>query len=209
MIRVEVDVALQWNTTYQPAIFSFANAINTHEGGTHMVGFRTALTRVVNAYARANGLLKEKDENLSGEDVAEGLAAVISVRLPEPQFEGQTKTKLGNTHIRGIVDSASNTALAEYFEEHPAEAKAIVAKIVEAARAGEAGKVDSFDIFQHWYPNMLHALRVLHEGGGGLLWNAWQSCGEPFFSIRSLRIGKVTVKVGIFAKYEARLSSVT
>ena len=122
---VEVDVALQWNTTYQPAIFSFANAINTHEGGTHMVGFRTALTRVVNAYARANSLLKEKDENLTGEDVAEGLAAVISVRLPEPQFEGQTKTKLGNTHIRGIVDSATNSALAEYFEEHPSEAKAI------------------------------------------------------------------------------------
>ena len=132
---VEVDVALQWNTTYQPAIFSFANAINTHEGGTHMVGFRTALTRVVNAYARANSLLKEKDENLTGEDVAEGLAAVISVRLPEPQFEGQTKTKLGNTHIRGIVDSATNSALAEYFEEHPSEAKAIANKVVSAARA--------------------------------------------------------------------------
>ena len=137
---VEVDVALQWNTTYQPAIFSFANAINTHEGGTHMVGFRTALTRVVNAYARANSLLKEKDENLTGEDVAEGLAAVISVRLPEPQFEGQTKTKLGNTHIRGIVDSATNSALAEYFEEHPSEAKAIANKVVSAARARAAAR---------------------------------------------------------------------
>ena len=137
---VEVDVALQWNTTYQPAIFSFANAINTHEGGTHMVGFRTALTRVVNSYARANSLLKEKDENLTGEDVAEGLAAVISVRLPEPQFEGQTKTKLGNTHIRGIVDSATNSALAEYFEEHPSEAKAIANKVVSAARARAAAR---------------------------------------------------------------------
>ena len=137
---VEVDVALQWNMTYQPSIFSFANAINTHEGGSHMVGFRTAVTRVVNSYARANNLLKEKDENLSGEDVAEGLAGVISVRLPEPQFEGQTKTKLGNTHVRGIVDSATNQALAEYFEEHPAEAKAIAQKTVSAARARAAAR---------------------------------------------------------------------
>jgi len=137
---VEIDVALQWNTTYQPSIYSFANAINTHEGGSHLVGFRTAVTRVVNSYARANNLLKEKDENLTGEDVAEGLAAVISVRLPEPQFEGQTKTKLGNTHVRGIVDSATNTALAQYFEEHPAEAKAIANKTVSAARARAAAR---------------------------------------------------------------------
>ena len=137
---VEIDVALQWNQTYQPSIYSFANAINTHEGGSHLVGFRTAVTRVVNSYARANGLLKEKDENLTGEDVAEGLAAVISVRLPEPQFEGQTKTKLGNTHVRGIVDSASNSALAQYFEEHPAEAKAIGQKVVSAARARAAAR---------------------------------------------------------------------
>ena len=137
---VEIDVALQWNMTYQPSIFSFANAINTHEGGSHMVGFRTAVTRVVNSYARANNLLKEKDENLSGEDVAEGLAGVISVRLPEPQFEGQTKTKLGNTHVRGIVDSATNQALAQYFEEHPAEAKAIAQKTVSAARARAAAR---------------------------------------------------------------------
>ena len=137
---VEIDVALQWNMTYQPAIFSFANAINTHEGGSHMVGFRTAVTRVVNSYARANNLLKEKDENLTGEDVAEGLAGVISVRLPEPQFEGQTKTKLGNTHVRGIVDSATNQALAQYFEEHPAEAKAIAQKTVSAARARAAAR---------------------------------------------------------------------
>ena len=137
---VEIDVALQWNQTYQPSIYSFANAINTHEGGSHLVGFRTAVTRVVNSYARANGLLKEKDENLTGEDVAEGLAAVISVRLPEPQFEGQTKTKLGNTHVRGIVDSASNSALAEYFEEHPSEAKAIGQKVVSAARARAAAR---------------------------------------------------------------------
>ncbi len=137
---VEIDVALQWNMTYQPSIYSFANAINTHEGGSHLVGFRTAVTRVVNSYARANNLLKEKDENLTGEDVAEGLAAVISVRLPEPQFEGQTKTKLGNTHVRGIVDSATNQALAQYFEEHPAEAKAIAQKTVSAARARAAAR---------------------------------------------------------------------
>jgi DNA gyrase subunit B len=137
---VEIDVALQWNMTYQPSIYSFANAINTHEGGSHLVGFRTAVTRVVNSYARANSLLKEKDENLTGEDVAEGLAAVISVRLPEPQFEGQTKTKLGNTHVRGIVDSATNSALAQYFEEHPAEAKAIAQKTVSAARARAAAR---------------------------------------------------------------------
>ena len=137
---VEVDVALQWNGTYQPSIYSFANAINTHEGGSHLVGFRTAVTRVVNSYARAGGLLKEKDENLTGEDVAEGLAAVISVRLPEPQFEGQTKTKLGNTNVRGIVDSATNTALAQYFEEHPSEAKAVSQKVVSAARARAAAR---------------------------------------------------------------------
>jgi DNA gyrase subunit B len=137
---VEVDVALQWNGTYQSSIYSFANAINTHEGGTHLVGFRTAVTRVVNTYARASGLLKEKDENLTGEDVAEGLAAVISVRLPEPQFEGQTKTKLGNTPIRGIVDSSVNSALAEYFEEHPGEARAISQKVVAAARARAAAR---------------------------------------------------------------------
>jgi len=137
---VEVDVALQWNGTYQPSIFSFANAINTHEGGSHLVGFRTAVTRVVNSYARAGGLLKEKDENLAGEDVAEGLAAVISVVPLAPQIEGQTKTKLGNTNVRGIVDSATNTALAQYFEEHPSEAKAVAQKVVSAARARAAAR---------------------------------------------------------------------
>lgn len=138
--EVEVDIALQWNGTYQASIFSFANAINTHEGGSHLVGFRTAVTRVVNSYARAAGLLKEKDENLSGEDVGEGLAAVISIRLPEPQFEGQTKTKLGNPSVRGIVDSAVNGALSEFFEEHPNEAKAIAQKVVLAARARAAAR---------------------------------------------------------------------
>ncbi len=138
--EVEVDVALQWNESYQPSVFSFANAINTHEGGSHLVGFRTALTRVVNSYARSAGFLKEKDENLTGEDVAEGLAAVISIRLPEPQFEGQTKTKLGNPSVRGIVDSAVNGALAMFFEEHPAEAKAIANKVIMAARARTAAR---------------------------------------------------------------------
>ena len=154
--EVEVDVALQWNGTYQPSVYSFANAINTHEGGSHLVGFRTALTRVVNSYARSSGLLKEKDESLSGEDVAEGLAAVVSIRLPEPQFEGQTKTKLGNPSVRGIVDSAVNAGLAEFFEEHPAEARAIAQKVVLAARARAAAR------------KAREAARKTAFGGGGL-----------------------------------------
>ena len=114
-----VEVALQWNSSYQESVFSFANNINTHEGGSHMSGFRSALTRTLNRYAREKGQLKEKDENLTGEDIREGLTAVISVKLQDPQFEGQTKTKLGNPGMEGFVASVVNTKLAEFLEENP------------------------------------------------------------------------------------------
>jgi DNA gyrase subunit B len=136
----EVEVAMQWNNSYQESIFSFANNINTHEGGTHLSGFRAALTRTLNAYARAKGLLKEKDDNLAGEDVREGLTAVISVKLHDPQFEGQTKTKLGNPPIRSLVEETVNRKLAEFFEENPAEAKRIISKSIDAARARSAAR---------------------------------------------------------------------
>ncbi len=110
---------MQWNSTYQESIFSFANNINTHEGGSHLSGFRSALTRTINKYARDRGELKEKDENLSGEDIREGLTAVISAKLADPQFEGQTKTKLGNPGMAGFVESVVNTKLAEFLEENP------------------------------------------------------------------------------------------
>ena len=115
----EVEVAMQWNNSYQESVFSFANNINTHEGGSHLSGFKAALTRTLNDYARSKGLLKEKEDNLDGEDVREGLAAVISVKLTDPQFEGQTKTKLGNPWVRGLVEQAVNAKLAEFFEENP------------------------------------------------------------------------------------------
>jgi DNA gyrase subunit B len=136
----EVDVAMQWNSSYQESIFSFANNINTHEGGTHLSGFRAALTRTLNAYARAKGLLKEKDENLAGEDVREGLTAVISVKLHDPQFEGQTKTKLGNPPIKSLVEETVNRKLAEFLDENPAEAKRIISKTIDAARARAAAR---------------------------------------------------------------------
>lgn len=135
-----VEVAMQWNGSYQESIFSFANNINTHEGGTHMSGFRSALTRTLNAYARGKGILKEKDDNLAGEDVREGLTAVISVKLHDPQFEGQTKTKLGNQEIRGLVEETVNRKLAEFLEENPAEARRIITKAVEASRARMAAR---------------------------------------------------------------------
>ncbi|MBA2638385.1 MAG: DNA topoisomerase (ATP-hydrolyzing) subunit B [Solirubrobacterales bacterium] len=136
----DLEVALQWNTTYQESIHSFANNINTHEGGSHMSGFRSALTRTVNAYARKEGLLREKDENLSGEDVREGLTAVISAKLTDPQFEGQTKTKLGNPGMEGFVASVVNQGLAQFFEENPQEAKAAVRKAVQASQARMAAR---------------------------------------------------------------------
>ena len=136
----EVEVALQWNASYQENLLSFANNINTHEGGTHLSGFRSALTRTVNAYAREKGELKEKDPNLQGEDIREGLTAVISVKIADPQFEGQTKTKLGNPPVEGFVQAAVNKGLAEFFEENPQEARSAIKKAVEAARAREAAR---------------------------------------------------------------------
>jgi len=135
-----VEVAMQWNSSYNESIFTFANNINTTEGGTHLSGFRSALTRTINDYAREKGLLKERDENLTGEDVREGLTAIVSVKLRHPQFEGQTKTKLGNTEIRTLVETTVNARLAEFLEEHPSEARQIVEKAVTAARARTAAR---------------------------------------------------------------------
>jgi DNA gyrase subunit B len=136
----QVEVALQWNSSYQESTFTFANNINTHEGGTHLSGFRSALTRTLNAIARSRSLLKDKDENLSGEDVREGLTAVVSVKLADPQFEGQTKGKLGNPPIEGLVKEVVNRRLGEFLEEHPADARRILTKAVDAARAREAAR---------------------------------------------------------------------
>jgi DNA gyrase subunit B len=138
--RGQVEVAMQWNTKYVESIFSFANNINTHEGGSHLSGFSAALTRTINKYARDKGLLKEKEENLEGEDVREGLAAVISVKLEDPQFEGQTKTKLGNPWVRGHVEQTVNQKLAEFLEENPTDAKQIIQKAISAARARQAAR---------------------------------------------------------------------
>ncbi|MDO8880417.1 MAG: DNA topoisomerase (ATP-hydrolyzing) subunit B [Coriobacteriia bacterium] len=135
-----VEVALQWNTGYTETVLAFANNINTHEGGTHLEGFKNALTRTINDYARRQGILKEKDDNLSGEDIREGLTAVISVKLRNPQFEGQTKTKLGNTEMRSVVQSVVTTGLAEYLEEHPKPARSIVLKSTQAAKARAAAR---------------------------------------------------------------------
>jgi DNA gyrase subunit B len=136
----EVEVAMQWNTSYQESVFSFANNINTQEGGSHMSGFRSALTATINKYARDKGLLKEKEANLEGEDVREGLAAVISVKLQDPQFEGQTKTKLGNPWVSGLVSTAVNQKLAEFFEENPTDARQVINKAIAASRARQAAR---------------------------------------------------------------------
>jgi DNA gyrase subunit B len=135
-----VEVAMQWNASYQESVFSFANNINTHEGGSHLSGFRSALTRTINKYARDHGLLKEKDRNLEGEDIREGLTAVISAKLTDPQFEGQTKTKLGNPGMQGFVESVVNAKLAEFLEENPKDADRIVRKAVQAAQARAAAR---------------------------------------------------------------------
>jgi DNA gyrase subunit B len=135
-----VEIAMQWNSSYQESIHSFANNINTREGGSHLSGFRSALTRTLNKYARDHGLLKEKEDNLSGEDVREGLTAVISVKLRDPQFEGQTKTKLGNPGMAGFVESIVNSGLSEFLEENPSEARAVITKAVQAQRAREAAR---------------------------------------------------------------------
>lgn len=137
---VMLDVALQYNDTYNETLFTFANTIRTHEGGTHEAGFKSALTRVCNDYARKLGMLKEADANLSGEDVREGITVIVSVKMPEPQFEGQTKTKLGNSEVRGITESIVAEGLSTFFEENPQIAKRILEKSVQAARAREAAR---------------------------------------------------------------------
>jgi DNA gyrase subunit B len=135
-----VEVAMQWNSSYSESVFSFANNINTSEGGTHLSGFRAALTSTLNKYAKDQGLLKEKEDNLEGEDVREGLAAVISVKLRNPQFEGQTKTKLGNPPIESLVQKTVNQKLAQFLEEHPTEGRRVVSKAIQAARARVAAR---------------------------------------------------------------------
>ncbi|WP_199497535.1 MULTISPECIES: DNA topoisomerase (ATP-hydrolyzing) subunit B [unclassified Mitsuokella] len=135
-----VEIAMQYNDSYQENIYSFVNNINTEEGGTHLAGFKLALTRAANDFARKQGILKDKDANLSGDDVREGLTCVISLKIREPQFEGQTKTKLGNSEVRGIVDSIVTEGLSEYFEENPVITKKIIEKAIMAARAREAAR---------------------------------------------------------------------
>jgi DNA gyrase subunit B len=135
-----VEVAMQWNSSYSESVYTFANTINTHEGGTHEEGFRSALTSTVNKYARDKKLLKEKDAALSGEDIREGLAAIVSVKLKEPQFEGQTKTKLGNTEVKSFVQRVSNEWLSDWLERNPTEAKIIVSKAVQSAQARMAAR---------------------------------------------------------------------
>ncbi len=135
-----VEVAMQWNSSYQDSVYTFANNINTHEGGSHLSGFNAALTRTLNRVARKLELLKEKEDNLEGEDVREGLAAVLSVKLTDPQFEGQTKTKLGNPWVKGFVEQAVNAKLAEFLEENPQDAKQIITKAIAAARARLAAR---------------------------------------------------------------------
>jgi len=138
--NVAVEYAMQYNTSYNENIFTFVNNINTVEGGTHLVGFKTAVTRTLNNYAQRNDLFKKENFILSGEDVREGLTAVISVKVPEPQFEGQTKTKLGNSEVKGIVDSIVSESLAEYLERHPTQARRIIEKCINAARSREAAR---------------------------------------------------------------------
>ena len=138
--EVIVEAAMQFNDGYSETVFSFANNINTHEGGTHLSGFKAALTRTINAYAQENDLLKNLKENPTGEDIREGLVAVISVKLRNPQFEGQTKTKLGNSEIKGIVETIVNENLGAFLEENPTLARKILNKAVEAARAREAAR---------------------------------------------------------------------
>ncbi len=136
----EVEIAMQWNAGYSESVHTFANTINTHEGGTHEEGFRAALTSVVNKYAKDKKLLKEKDPNLTGDDIREGLAAVISVKVSQPQFEGQTKTKLGNTEVKSFVQKICNEQLTHWFEANPAEAKTVVNKAVSSAQARMAAR---------------------------------------------------------------------
>jgi DNA gyrase subunit B len=136
----DAEIALQWNDGYTETTYSFANNINTQEGGTHLSGFRSALTRTVNTYASRNGLAKDLKEGVTGDDIREGLTAVVSIKIPHPQFEGQTKTKLGNTEVKGIVEAIVNDRLGAYLEENPSIARRIVGKATDAARAREAAR---------------------------------------------------------------------
>ncbi len=138
--HISLELAMQWTTSYTENVFTFANTINTHEGGTHEEGFRAALTTLINKYARANNLLKEKDDNLTGEDIREGLTAVISVKLSEPQFEGQTKTKLGNTEAKAFVQKIVGDQLTDWLDRNPAQAKRIITKAIDAATARLAAR---------------------------------------------------------------------
>ncbi len=138
--RIETEIALQWNDGYAEAVYTFANNINTHEGGTHLSGFRAALTRTINAYATEHNLAKDLKESVSGDDIREGLVAIISVKIPQPQFEGQTKTKLGNTEVKGIIESIVNDKLGAFLEQNPAVARRVISKAVDAARAREAAR---------------------------------------------------------------------
>jgi DNA gyrase subunit B len=138
--RIDVEIALQWNDGYTETVYSFANNINTHEGGTHLSGFRSALTRTINSYAAEHGLAKDLKESISGDDIREGLMAVISVKIPQPQFEGQTKTKLGNTEVKGIVEQILNDRLGAFLDENPPIARRVISKAVDAARAREAAR---------------------------------------------------------------------
>lgn len=138
--HIHVEIALQYNDSYTENIYSFANNINTHEGGSHESGFKSALTRIINEYSRRTGIMKDSEANLTGEDVREGLTAIISIKIPEPQFEGQTKTKLGNSEVRGIVESLFAEKLQEFMNENPAVARRIVEKSLQAARAREAAR---------------------------------------------------------------------
>lgn len=137
---IDVEIAFQYNDGYSESLFSFANNINTHEGGTHLVGFKAALTRTINQYATGANLLKGVKENPTGEDIREGLVGVISVKIPEPQFEGQTKTKLGNSEVKGLVETLVNEKLGSYFEENPSVARKIISRVIDAARAREAAR---------------------------------------------------------------------
>jgi DNA gyrase subunit B len=137
---IDAEISLQWNDGYSELVYTFANNINTHEGGTHLSGFRAALTRTINAYAMRNNLAKDLEDSVSGEDIREGLIGVISVKLPHPQFEGQTKTKLGNTEVKGIVGAIVNDKLGAYLEENPAVARRVIQKATDAARAREAAR---------------------------------------------------------------------
>ena len=137
---IDAEIALQWNDGYAEIVYSFANNINTHEGGTHLSGFRSALTRTINTYGTKNNLAKDLKESVSGDDIREGLTAVVSIKIPHPQFEGQTKTKLGNTEVKGIVETILNDKLGAYLEENPGVARKIVGKAIDAARAREAAR---------------------------------------------------------------------